>query len=37
MMTGPLFGLIAVRDRYDRPQTIRAGRLWRRTHLVATA
>lgn len=37
MMTGPLFGLIAVRDRLDREQTIRAGRVWQRTHLFATA
>ncbi len=37
MLTGKLFGLIAVRDRYDRVQTIRAGRIWQRTHLLATA
>lgn len=37
MMTGRLFGIIAVRDRYDRPQTIRAGRVWQRAHLFATA
>ena len=37
MMSGRLFGLIAVRDRYDRPQTIRAGRVWQRAHLLATA
>ncbi|HET7453819.1 MAG TPA: hypothetical protein VFL12_13815, partial [Thermoanaerobaculia bacterium] len=37
MHTANLFGLIAVRDRYDRPQTIRAGRLWQRAHLLATA
>ena len=36
MMSGRLFGLIAVRDRYDRPQTIRAGRVWQRAHLLAT-
>src|SRR6266404_3406218 len=27
MLTGLLFGLIGVRDRYDREQTIRAGRV----------
>jgi hypothetical protein len=37
MMSGRLFGLLAVRDRYDRPQTIRAGRVWQRAHLLATA
>jgi hypothetical protein len=36
MSSGRLFGLIAVRDRYDRPQTIRAGRVWQRAHLLAT-
>jgi len=34
--TAQLFGLIAVRDRYDREQTLRAGRLWQRMHLWAT-
>jgi len=37
MLSAPLFGLIAVRDRYDIPQTIRAGQLWQRAHLLATA
>jgi hypothetical protein len=37
MLTGRLFGLIAVRDRYDRAQTIRAGRVWQSAHLLATA
>jgi hypothetical protein len=37
MMTGRLFGIIAVHDRYDRPQTIRAGRVWQRAQLLATA
>ena len=36
-MSGRVFGLIAVRDRYDRPETIRAGRIWQRAHLLATA
>lgn len=34
--TSPLFGLIAVRDLYDREQTLRAGRAWQRLHLWAT-
>lgn len=33
----PLFGVIAVRDRYDRVQNLRAGRVWQRTNLWATA
>jgi hypothetical protein len=37
MSSAPLFGLIAVRDRYDVPQTVRAGQLWQRAHLLATA
>jgi nitroreductase len=37
MLTGRLFGLIAVRDRYDRPDTLRAGRVWQRAHLLATS
>ena len=32
----PLFAMIAVRDRYDRAQSLRAGRLWQRIHLWAT-
>jgi hypothetical protein len=35
--SSPLFGLIAVRDLYDRPQALRAGRAWQRLHLLATA
>jgi hypothetical protein len=34
--TAQMFGLIAVRDRYDIEQTLRAGRLWQRLHLWAT-
>ena len=34
--TAPALGLIAVRDRYDRAQTIAAGRCWQRLHLDAT-
>lgn len=33
----PFFGLIAVRDRYDLEQSLRAGRIWQRAHLLATA
>jgi hypothetical protein len=35
VQTAQLFGLIAVRDRYDRAQAMRAGRLWQRLHLWA--
>jgi len=35
--TAPIGGLIAVRDRYDRPGAIAAGRAWQRLHLDATA
>jgi hypothetical protein len=35
--TAPLFGLIAVNDLYDQATTLRAGRLWQRLHLWATA
>ncbi|HUP36773.1 MAG TPA: hypothetical protein VNC82_15170 [Candidatus Limnocylindria bacterium] len=34
--TSPLFGLIAVRDPYDRRQALRAGQRWQRLHLMAT-
>lgn len=34
--TAPLMGLIAVRDLYDRPTALDAGRLWQRLHLWAT-
>ena len=37
MRTGRLFGLIAVRDRYDKRLTLRAGRVWQRAHLLAAA
>jgi len=33
----PLFGVIAVHDRYDREQSLRVGRVWQRAHLLATA
>jgi hypothetical protein len=34
--TTALFGLIAVRELYDRPQALRAGQRWQRLHLMAT-
>jgi len=34
--TTAVFGLIAVRDLYDRPQALRAGQRWQRLHLMAT-
>lgn len=33
----PVFGLIAVRDRYDQEQSLRAGRIWQRAHLFLTS
>lgn len=35
--TAPLLGAIAVRDLYDRPTALCAGRLWQRLHLLLTA
>ena len=37
MMTAPLIGFIAVRDRYSRAHCLNAGRVWQRAHLLATA
>jgi len=37
MLSAPLIGFIAVRDRYDRQQCLLAGRTWQRAHLLATA
>lgn len=37
MLSAPLLGMIAVRDRYDREQCLHAGRIWQRAHLLATA
>jgi hypothetical protein len=37
MLSAPLIGMIAVRDRYDQEQCLRAGRIWQRAHLLATA
>jgi hypothetical protein len=35
--TAPLLGMIAVGDLYDLPNTLAAGRLWQRLHLLLTA
>lgn len=35
--TASAFGIIAVRNRYDRAQSLEAGRLWQRLHLWASA
>ena len=37
MLSAPLMGVIAVRDRYEQEQCLRAGRIWQRAHLLATA
>jgi len=37
MLSAPLIGIIAVQDRYDQEQCLRAGRIWQRAHLLATA
>ncbi len=37
MLTAPLIGIIAVHDRYEREHCLGAGRIWQRTHLLATA
>jgi nitroreductase len=37
MLSAPLIGIIAVRDRYAREQCLRAGRIWQRAHLFATS
>jgi len=37
MLSAPLFGFIAVRDRYDQQDCLLAGRTWQRLHLFATA
>jgi hypothetical protein len=37
MRSAPLIGIIAVHDRYDREHCLRAGRIWQRAHLLATA
>lgn len=37
MLSAPVIGIIAVRDRYDQEHCLRAGRIWQRAHLLATA
>ncbi len=37
LSTARLWGLIAVRDRYSREQSVQAGRVWQRAHLLATS
>lgn len=37
MLSAPLIGIIAVRDRYDQEHCLHAGRIWQRAHLLATA
>ena len=37
MLSAPLIGIIAVHNRYDQEHCLRAGRLWQRAHLLATA
>jgi nitroreductase len=37
MLSAPLIGFIAVRDRYAQEQCLEAGRVWQRAHLFATA
>jgi len=37
MLSAPLIGIIAVHDRYDQEHCLRAGRIWQRAHLLATA
>lgn len=37
MLSAPLIGFIAVRDRYAPDQCLKAGRMWQRAHLLATS
>ena len=37
LAASPLFGVIAVRDRYALAQCLQAGRLWEHAHLLATS
>jgi len=37
MLSAPLVGIIAVRDRYEQGQCLKAGRVWQRAHLLATS
>ncbi|MFZ0319809.1 MAG: hypothetical protein WAL56_11845 [Candidatus Sulfotelmatobacter sp.] len=37
MLRASLMGIISVRDRYDQENCLRAGQIWQRSHLLATA
>lgn len=37
LTASPMFGIIAVRDRYSLSQCLQAGRVWERAHLLATS
>ncbi len=37
MLSAPLIGILAVHDRYDQENCLRAGRIWQRAQLLATA
>ena len=37
MLRASLMGIITVRNRYDQEYCVRAGRIWQRAHLLATA
>jgi hypothetical protein len=37
MLSAPLIGILAVRDRYDQQDCLHPGRIWQRAHLLATA
>jgi nitroreductase len=37
MLRASLMGIVTVRDRYDQENCLRAGRIWQRAHLLATA
>ncbi len=37
MLSAPLIGILTVPDRYDQQNCLRAGRIWQRAHLLATA
>jgi nitroreductase len=37
MLSAPLIGIVAVHNRFDQEHCLRAGRVWQRAHLLATA
>jgi hypothetical protein len=37
MLSAPLIGILAVRDHYDREDSLRTERIWQRARLLATA